>query len=141
MPGPFCGLVRFMGLSTRVESYRRDSPALPLGHSLPRLSGLVGSPSILSATPSRTCTRIPQPCRHMPQVLGIQLDSDGTVCATAMGTPTVIWRNFRLDGHIGSVTLITCSCDVRSRPRVVSIRTLAARDESQGWTVYERHHA
>jgi hypothetical protein len=26
----------------------------------------------------------------MPQVLGIQSDSDGTVCATAMGTPTVI---------------------------------------------------
>src|ERR1035438_5574368 len=87
MPGPFCGLVRFMGLSTRVESYKRDSPALPLGQSLPRLSGLLGSPSILSATPSRTCTRIPQPCRHMPHVLGIHFESAGSVCAIAMEYP------------------------------------------------------
>ena len=55
--GVLCGLS--FGISAII-------PIFPFTHTFPRLSGLVGSPSILSMIPSSLAwTRITQPCKHI----------------------------------------------------------------------------
>ena len=86
----FSGLVLIKGVVSRLGLFMSSMEPLPLGHRVPSLRGLYGSPSESITLPLATVAIMPQPTAQNVQMVGTLLAFKTGTCVGACLTPTFL---------------------------------------------------